>query len=93
MMLNKVPSDYRTFRSKIDTQIRFGVERMDEALRLQMNAAPTKAHLRLPINPRLLKSFTCENANVWKTNENSYCTKDWWDGCDRKTVASCQVVR
>lgn len=31
----------------------------------------------------------CQSAEAWKTESNSYCEKDWWDGCDRAYAKTC----
>lgn len=92
-MKNNVPSNYQSFQIGIRKQIDFGTSRAQEALAVAPTALDVRAHLRKPISKALFKSFTCKNAYEWKTPSNSYCTKDWWHGCNRDQEPKCMPIR
>lgn len=35
----------------------------------------------------------CVNAQAWRTERNSYCEADWWDGCDRSYAKVCKAAK
>ncbi len=92
---NKIPKDAAAFARGIQRQYDFGYDRVQEALDVQPGSVVNvRSHLRRPINPRLWYGFNCENAYVWKTVHNPYCTNDNWNGCNRRTeAATCVVIR
>lgn len=92
-MENKIPTNLADFQAGMKAQYEFGYARMQEALRLQMNKAPNRSHLRMPINPALYKSFTCDRAIEWKTDKNPHCQSDNWPGCDRGDATTCTPIR
>jgi hypothetical protein len=93
MLQNNIPTDPAVFASKIQQQFDFGYARTKEALAIKSNKGPFTNHLREPINPKLFKSFTCANANVWKTDQRQLCYVDTTSGCNRATADSCTPIR
>lgn len=93
LIMNQVPKTLKDFGDGIQKQYDFGYSRAKEALKVQAHAKNVRTHLRKPINVKLHENFTCKNANVWKTSENGFCTKDTWTGCDRDRVQSCTPIR
>jgi hypothetical protein len=93
MLKNEIPDDLYTYQIKVQQQYDFGYSRMKELLSLKQNKGPFTHHLREPINPALFKKFTCDNANVWKTNQRSLCYVDTTKGCNRKSVQTCTPIR
>lgn len=90
---NNIPDDPNVFAEKLQQQFDFGYSRMKETLAIKLDKGPYTYHLREPINPKLFKSFTCENANVWKTDQRQLCYVDTTNGCNRKTARSCTPIR
>lgn len=92
-LVDRVPQKLEDFRKGIQEQIDFGSSRAMEAMAVQKTKTDARSHLRKPISKKLLENFTCENAYVWQTPENAYCTKDWYNGCNRKTATQCRPIR
>ncbi|MFN8943443.1 MAG: patatin-like phospholipase family protein [Pseudobdellovibrionaceae bacterium] len=89
---NNIPKIQSKFAEGIQEQYDLGFSRVQEALTVQANHLNVRSHIRKPINPKLLKSFTCENANEWKTIYNTSCTQDFWQGCNRNEP-TCTPIR
>jgi hypothetical protein len=92
-LTNGIPTNPDVYQRKIQQQYNHGYERMKELLSIKQTKGPYTRHLREPINPALYKSFTCDNANVWKTDERNICYVDSSSGCDRKTARVCTPIR
>lgn len=43
------------------------------------------------LSPEYIKPFkkSCAQAKTWKTDKNSYCKQDWWNGCHRAKAQYC----
>lgn len=92
-LYSRIPTQLGAFQQGIQAQYDFGKQRMQEAFAAQPNG-PSRRHLRAPINPALLSSFTCNNAYVWKTDQTTReCSNDAWAGCDRRKATNCIPVR
>jgi hypothetical protein len=92
-LVSKIPTDPDVYQEKVQQQFDFGYARMKETLSLKQTKGPYTGHLREPINPALYKSFTCDNAYVWKTDQRQLCYVDSTSGCNRKTASSCTPIR
>lgn len=90
---DRIPRSPENFDQGIVDQFNFGYHRMTEALQLQKGRAPTRRHMREPINPALYQDFSCKNANLWYTARNPYCKYDHWEGCNRETEWVCTPIR
>jgi hypothetical protein len=90
---NQIPKTKEAFDAGVQGQYDFGYTRTQEALKVQSDRKNVRTHLREPINPKLYDSFTCKNANVWKTSANSRCEDDRWPGCNRATETACTPIR
>lgn len=86
-----IPDSLDDFANGIQKQYEFGRSRVIEAIQGQ-KVSINRQHLRLPINPALLQSFTCKNANEWSTPEKDSCTKDV-NFCDRNQATKCTPIR
>jgi hypothetical protein len=94
VMTSGIPTDFTEYRLGIGRQWTFGHDRAKEALTVAPGAVTdVRSHLRRPINPELLKDFSCKNANEWKTDKRDQCLDDKTRGCERKTAKSCTPIR
>ncbi len=55
----------------------------------QLNPTP----VNLPTYETPVVADSCQSAEAWKTQSNSYCEKDWWDGCDRRYATKCEFIK
>lgn len=55
---------------------------------ISVKSKPKTEELKSNENPVIAKD--CQTAEAWKTEANSYCETDWWDGCDRAYAKTCQ---
>lgn len=92
LLRSRIPETLEGFAEGVQKQFDFGKSRVIEALEAQKNSA-SRDHLREPISPALLKSYTCENAFLWSTDERKNCASDATYACDRKTAKTCTPIR
>lgn len=94
VMKSGIPKDHLEYQVGVGKQWSFGRDRAREAIRVAPGSMTNvRGHLRRPINPKLLKEFTCKNANEWKTDQRDQCVSDTSPRCDRKKAKSCLPIR